>query len=294
MNHGNGGKHGFTARRIKQTVGLEVRDLDVRDATDKDILTLASLLLLHVVVVVREQYLSAREHVAFAGRFGQLERFPQHASQYDGEPWRDYIFPVANHANQGHTRVGLYWHTDGYFYHHPTAVSIMRPVQLPPVGGATWFANMAEACKSLPPELLEAVNGRVATSHPVPQRTHSAGFGKTCLAGARHRLVRPHPLHKRPVLFLNPHNIASIDGLTSAQAQSLVADLIAHVDRSDSVYCHQWQPGDLVMWDNAGGAHKASTPDIQYERLMERTTLVGDEYYGSDLWQAAARLSSGA
>jgi taurine dioxygenase len=253
---------------------------------------LASLLLLHVVVVIRDQYLSAREHVEFAGRFGQLEQFPQHASRSGDEPWQSYIFPVANHVSQGYTRVGLYWHADGYFYHHPTAVSIMRPVQLPPVGGATSFANMAEAYKSLPPELLATVDGRVATSHPVPPGAYSTGFGKTCPGGARHRLVRPHPVHKRPVLFLNPNNIASIDGLTSDETQSLIAALISHVDRSDSVYCHQWEPGDLVMWDNAGGAHKASTPDVRYERLMERTTLVGDAYYGSDFWQAAAGLAS--
>ena len=288
----NNGRSGFMTARIKQKVGLEVRNLDVREATEQDILALASLLLLHVVVVFRDQHLSAREHVKFAGRFGQLERFPQHASRPGEEPWQRYIFPVANHASQGHTRVGLYWHTDGYFYQHPTAVSIMRPIQLPPVGGATWFANMAEAYNSLPPELLETVNGRVATSHPVPPSAYGAGFGKTCPGGARHRLVRPHPVHKRPVLFLNPNNIASIDGLTRDEAQSLVAAIITHVDRSDSVYCHQWQPGDLVMWDNAGGAHKASTPDVRYERLMERTTLVGDAYYGSDFWQAAARLAA--
>ena len=92
------------------------------------------------------------------------------------------------------------------------------------------------------------------------------------------------------MLFLNPRNIASIDGLTVDQAAHLIATLVERIDLGDFAYRHEWQPGDVVMWDNAGGAHKATEPDIRFVRLMERrpswatsttTASFGERRHGS-------------
>ena len=53
----------------------------------------------------------------------------------------------------------------------------------------------------------------------------------------------------------------------------------AHIDatRPDLVYRHEWQVGDMVIWDNRGVLHRACRYDPTSPRDMHRTTLYGDE-----------------
>jgi alpha-ketoglutarate-dependent taurine dioxygenase len=47
--------------------------------------------------------------------------------------------------------------------------------------------------------------------------------------------------------------------------------------RPEFVYRHEWQPGDLVIWDNTGTMHRALPYDADSGRLMYRTQISGDE-----------------
>ena len=43
------------------------------------------------------------------------------------------------------------------------------------------------------------------------------------------------------------------------------------------VYRHKWTVGDFLLWDNTGTMHKAAPYDLDSKRLMDRTTLCGEE-----------------
>ncbi|HEY2562634.1 MAG TPA: TauD/TfdA family dioxygenase [Acidimicrobiales bacterium] len=43
------------------------------------------------------------------------------------------------------------------------------------------------------------------------------------------------------------------------------------------MYRHQWDVGDMVIWDNRGVLHRALPYDPTSPRDMHRTTLAGDE-----------------
>ena len=43
------------------------------------------------------------------------------------------------------------------------------------------------------------------------------------------------------------------------------------------VYQHQWQPGDLLIWDNTGTMHRVLEYAVDSGRLMHRTILAGEE-----------------
>jgi len=43
------------------------------------------------------------------------------------------------------------------------------------------------------------------------------------------------------------------------------------------VYRHQWQLGDLLIWDNTGTMHRALPYAVDSGRLMHRTILAGEE-----------------
>ena len=65
----------------------------------------------------------------------------------------------------------------------------------------------------------------------------------------RQRLVRRHPVSGRKSLFLSAH-AREIKGIAEPQARMLLLDLTEFTTREPFVYSHQWQVGDLLMWDN--------------------------------------------
>jgi alpha-ketoglutarate-dependent taurine dioxygenase len=280
------------------TLGVELRDLDIATATKETAKTVASLLLRHLVVIIRDQNVSSADHVSFSAKFGRLEEFPARPGDpdsYDPDkmPWMKYIFRVANERSQGYTKVGLYWHTDGYFHAQPTAVSIMRPVDLPDRGGDTWFANMYQAYDMLAPDLRKKVDGLTAVSRSAPGARSGTGlFSGGPVEVVRHPLARPHPLTGRKALYLNLGSIASIEGLHWRETDDLLKQLTAHIETADCRYCHKWQSGDIVMWENGAAAHMATPPPEGSLRVMERTTVDGVEYFESDFWREAARAAA--
>jgi taurine dioxygenase len=61
------------------------------------------------------------------------------------------------------------------------------------------------------------------------------------------------------------------------EALTLLADLLAHATQPQYQYRHQWQPGDLVMWDNRSLLHKANGDyDMNQLRYLYRVMLQGD------------------
>jgi alpha-ketoglutarate-dependent taurine dioxygenase len=66
-------------------------------------------------------------------------------------------------------------------------------------------------------------------------------------------------------------------GMPEAESRALVEKLTAHATRPEIVYRHEWQMGDLLIWDNCGVMHRATPYDAHSGRLMHRTTLYGVE-----------------
>ena len=65
-------------------------------------------------------------------------------------------------------------------------------------------------------------------------------------------------------------------GIPEDQSQALLNELFALSSRSELVYRHEWQPHDLVFWDNRSVMHLAGgTPD-HMRRKLYRTTIEGD------------------
>ena len=61
------------------------------------------------------------------------------------------------------------------------------------------------------------------------------------------------------------------------EGRALLDDLLHRATGPDLVYRHEWQVGDLVIWDNRGVLHRALPYDPTSPRDMHRTTFAGDE-----------------
>jgi taurine dioxygenase len=89
-------------------------------------------------------------------------------------------------------------------------------------------------------------------------------------------IVRTHPVTGRKGLFINEAHSPSIVGLPKEESDKLLNELCQQVIKPEFQYIHHWQPGDLLMWDNAAVQHKAKFDyDLPLRRLMYRTTVRG-------------------
>lgn len=91
-----------------------------------------------------------------------------------------------------------------------------------------------------------------------------------------HAAVRTHPRSAKQALYVS-QRVSHFNGLTRAESQPLIDYLCAFATRPENVYRHQWQVGDLVMWDNRTSMHMALADFDQSEpRYMLRATLLGE------------------
>ena len=95
--------------------------------------------------------------------------------------------------------------------------------------------------------------------------------------GARHPLVRTEPKTGRKALFLGRRPNAYVLGLSVAESEALLDALWAHATQPRFTMCHQWQVGDLLMWNNLSVLHRRDPFDPKSRRIMHRSQIKGDE-----------------
>jgi alpha-ketoglutarate-dependent 2,4-dichlorophenoxyacetate dioxygenase len=58
-----------------------------------------------------------------------------------------------------------------------------------------------------------------------------------------------------------------------AEARIFLLDLLEHATQAPFVYAHQWQVGDLLMWDNRSTLHRGRRYNLSERRELRRTSL---------------------
>ncbi|MDB5950391.1 MAG: taurine dioxygenase [Massilia sp.] len=75
---------------------------------------------------------------------------------------------------------------------------------------------------------------------------------------AVHPVMRTHPETGRKALFVSEHFTTRIIGLPDDERRALLDELFDHSTRPGHIYHHQYQPGDMVFWDNRSLMHLAA------------------------------------
>ena len=242
----------------------------------------------HSVLLFRGQLLTDEQQIAFSQRFGRLE-VTRSMNPAAGTPFarqsnldiktgeiipdedRRMIYQLAN----------MLWHSDSSFKAVPSLCSLLSARIVPPEGGATEFASARCAYASLPEALKRrARDGVVVHDFSWSRDQIRPGFltdkERAEYPPVRHPLVRRNPVNGRESLFLGAH-ASHVEGLPVAEGRAFLKELLDHVTQSQFCYHHEWQEGDLIIWDNRCVLHRATPFDTtRYKRLMQRTTVSGD------------------
>jgi len=269
-----------TAERLGDSVGAAVVGVD-RDRllNDQDLPAWClEALEANGVLVFKGLHVDDTAQVAFSKRLGHVELFPNNDPP---EIFRVTLDPAKNPA-AAYLRGTFDWHIDGCTDDIPIMATILSAHAVAASGGETEFASSYEAYESLSAdEKARAESIRVVHSIEASQRMVNTDPSPEELALWRSRPSKEHPLvwkHQsgRKSLVLGA-TAGQVVGMEPDESRGLLDDLLERSTAVDRVYRHEWEVGDLVIWDNRGVLHRALRYDPSSPRDMHRTTLSGDE-----------------
>jgi taurine dioxygenase len=235
----------------------------------------------HGVLVFRRQALSEDELVAFSALFGR----PDVIVRADWQGNRPEVIQISNMKNQAGQSIGglgageLGWHSDQSYVANPATGALLYMVEMPPEGGRTYWANLRLAYAALPQPAKDRI-ANLSAIYDYAKRQATYDDEKPMSAELRrktppviHPLVNRDPVTGECSLYLDPTTTVGIEGLAPEAGNALLAELAAHATRPEFVYGHDWQIGDLVMWDNGYLLHRRDPFDARQNRLLKRTTI---------------------
>ena len=272
--------------------GAEVGGIDLRETTSpNDVALLEAGMDKFAVLVFRQQFIGDDDQLAFTRNFGSLLN-GANMTKTDHLRLNPAFADVSNldtnnnvlERNDRRRAFSLgnrLWHSDASFRATPARYSLLSGRVVPPSGGNTEFADMRAAYESLTnDEKLEVEN--LVCLHSLIFSRSRLGFNdytneeRSAMEPVRHPLLRIHPVTGRKSLFLSAH-VGGIDDWLTPEALIFLSDLTEHATQRRFVYSHEWQTGDLVMWDNRQTMHRSRRfDDLSFTRDMRRTTTIDD------------------
>src|SRR5580765_4660775 len=225
----------------------------------------------HAVLVFRGQTLTDADQIAFTENFGRPERYvlsyrndvrlrldkPEmvDVSNLDAATGK----PLTGGARHRMVNLGnRMWHTDSSFKRPRGGFSLLYAHEVPPSGplgaGETEFADTCAAYDALGPERRTMLEGCCAEhslmySRAVLGFTDFAPEERAALPPVEQPLVNTHPHTGRKSIYVASH-ASHVLGMDVAEGRLLLMELIELATRPGTTYRHEWQVGDLVLWDN--------------------------------------------
>jgi len=243
------------------------------------------------VLVFPGQQLDTAEQVRFSECFGPLEKAISrqadtgpglHVSYLSNVNGDGRLIPpddrkqLFNAANQ-------FWHTDSSYKPQPALASLLYAIEVPADGGQTEFASTRVGYRTLSSERRALIDGLWAV-HDFQRSRDLVAPGlvdegvQNMLPPVARPLVRVNPSNGERALYIATHAVC-LEGMTPGESRPLLDELLDWCTRPACVYTHEWQVGDLVMWDNRCTLHRGRPWDASSERrIMMRTTVVDTGY----------------
>ncbi|RYY82036.1 MAG: TauD/TfdA family dioxygenase, partial [Comamonadaceae bacterium] len=259
-----------------------------RPLHDDDVAAIHAAMNQHAVLVFRGQRLSGTQQLELAAAFGEPDmglarvfRRPERLGDErlldisnvapDGQvARRDSPKNLSNFANQ-------LWHSDSSFMDPRAAYSMLHCLVTPSWGGNTEFADLRDAYDRLDERTRRDIQGLEAEHYALHTRLL---LGDDAYTDAQKKEIPPatwpiadtHAGSGRKVLFVGVH-ARQIVGWPVAESRAFLLDLLEHATQRERVYVHEWQVGDLVIWDNRSTLHRGRRFDLSERRELRRTTV---------------------
>jgi alpha-ketoglutarate-dependent taurine dioxygenase len=272
----------LSAENIKPNIGSRVLNTKEELLSGEIATDLRELLEQRGVLVFPKIAFTDEEHVAFTKTLGT---FAPEMTDKDGED-KVHAITLDEKVNPGaaiYLRGSLYWHIDGTMNGVPILASLLScKVPSPKGTGNTGFSNTYAAYEALPDDKkaeydsYRVRHGAWATLFywsPEPDQTLLERM--QAIVDVEIPLVWNHRSGRKSLVIGNTAH--TITGKSHFDSARILNELRTWATREEFTYSHEWEVGDLVIWDNTGTMHRAEWYDPECGRMMHRTKLEGEE-----------------
>ena len=271
---------------ISGAFAAQINHVDLASLTDAEFEAIYAAWLDHGVLRIRAQTIDEAGLQQFSARFGPPEEAPtgRMSAAQKAKIKNRYVTQLSNILVNGKPIGGLgnseaSWHSDMTYVEVPPPASILLGIEIPEIGGDTYFANQYAAYEALPPELKEWAE-RLTIKHDAAHTSVGSlrpGFepfdDPRDAPGAVHPIVQTHEETHRKVLYLGRREWAYIPGLELEESERLL-DEPGRMALPANVWRQKWQPGDVIIWDNRSVLHRRDDFPADSRRLMKRCQVL--------------------
>jgi alpha-ketoglutarate-dependent taurine dioxygenase len=199
----------------------------------------------------------------------------------------------------------LPWHFDHCYNDELNRAGVLRAIEVPPEGGLTGFVDGIALYDAISPEVRDRIEGKTVI-YAMDVIMENLRFGRpadfadvepaeSAVDVMAEYEGRPRALHPavwtrssgEKVLHVSGWMAKGIEGREDPEGDALLAAVCDEIVEAakDLSYFHQWQPTDMVIWDNWRLLHSVSGMAPEHSRGMHRTTIAGD--YGLGRFETA-------
>lgn len=290
---------GFELRPLGGPIGRELVGLDLdRDVPAATAAAVRRAWLDHGMLLVRGPGTSPEAQLRLSRCVGTLEPHVIPKFRHPDNPELILLTnkdgpsgPVYEHDGVA-THGRIPWHSDGAFVTTPNAGAVLRMVQRTRDGGQTGWLDLAAAYDALDEATRTEIEGLEAVylfragleemrfNNPGGRRISPRNDSYPDFPPVAVPLAWAHPETGRRLLALSTLNVDRILGMDRPRSDALIQRLIEHIVQPAFHYIHDWQNGDMVLWDNRSMLHAALGHPVDQIRIVHRTTIKGTQATG--------------
>lgn len=259
-------RSGFRVKRL-DPFGVELTGDLSQPLSAEDQARLVGLVDEHGIVVARDQHLTMDQHRGLLEPLGRIAELDFKYVSLDDK--------ILNRDNMG-------FHSDLAYAHTPYKYASLHAIDVVPGESATWFVSGARAYEKLSAHQKKRL-AALTTTAVWGTRTHrTIGYD---LPADGPRAIRPaviyHHRTAQPILYLNEIQHCRFNELSRDDSDALVQELFAIIYAPGERLTHEWQPGDLVIWDNLALQHGRPGLERLSRRHLQRVTVA--DVSGADM-----------
>jgi taurine dioxygenase len=256
--------------------------------------------------------LSYEAQVAFCSRFAPVLSCDAEGGKFEyisNVDSRAHASADAFHMDYSFREERLSFHMDYIFRDPPLSGICLYPLILPRQCTPTIFASNSAPLRRMHPEYrakverltVRNVGDFASTSRDVVR--YKAEPAKPDCPALEYPMVWPHPRTGTLLLSCTEMLTESVLTYTYDESRNTLQELFEkHLYAEENLYRHEWQLGDLVVWDNLAAQHcRGEAPASVGERTMRRVTFCHrppsseslDDYLKTSLAPAARTPNAG-
>jgi taurine dioxygenase len=252
--------------RLSERIGVLVRGLDLgAPLSGADKTTLRQAMRAHGLLLFRQPDLAVEDQIRLVSTFADVWDEKGDGTQHI------YVSNAREGAVLGRPD-GLLFHSDCVYMPAPLAVLSLYAMEMPRSPSPTVFANNVTVVRDLPVDLatrLAAARGFFVGGLGGYERLRDADAPENAKR-VEHPIFYPDSLASQPPLIVDELYFDHFVGWDLDESDAVRTQIHRLTYAAENTYVHDWEVGDLIVWDNVALQHSRKPVPEDGPRTLRR------------------------